>query len=217
MVVIKYCNIDVIKDADISHYMNYLPSFMLKEVLRYKYDNDRKSRLLARLMLQESLTETSSTQSLKDWRRNANNKPFMVNWHAFNISHSSDVVVFAYTTGEAVGIDIEQKADVSYQDILNNFHPEEKQYINSSSDPKNCFYNLWVKKEALLKAIGIGVVNGLNDFTCINNSLSHQQRTWYLKELQIHPEYSCYLCLLDLEQDIMIREFKLSNFNLNNL
>ena len=209
MIVVKYCDIDIIDDGSISHYLNLLPSFMSKEILRYRYSADQKARLLSRLMLRESITDILANDCLKDWKRDVNNKPVIDNWNAFNISHASNLVVFAYTTGESVGIDIEKRKELQYNEIMGNFHREEQQFIESSVDSVSCFYEIWVKKEALLKAAGIGIVAGLNDFSCVENIVNYRRQSWCLKEVQIHPEYTCYLCSLNVRERIIIQEFKI--------
>jgi 4'-phosphopantetheinyl transferase len=208
MIIVKYCNIDIIDNNDIPYYLDKLPVFMQNEILRYKYVRDQKSRLLSRLMLQESLEDTGSHNALVNWKRNANHKPAIDNWNAFNISHDSDLAVFAYTTGSTVGIDIEKKENISYWEIIDHFHPEEQQFIKTAIDPENSFYRIWVKKEALLKALGTGIVNGLNDFSCVRNVEEYQGNHWHLKELKIHSDYVCYLCHTDYDEKITIQEFK---------
>lgn len=209
MIVVKYCDIDIIDDGCISHYLDLLPAFMRKEILRYRYAADQKARLLSRLMLWESITDTTAIDCLKDWKRDVNNKPIIDNWNAFNIAHASNLVVFAYSTGESIGIDIEKRKALDYKEIMENFHTEEQQFIGSAADPISCFYEIWVKKEALLKAAGIGIINGLNDCSCVENVVNYRRQSWYLKEVQIHPEYTCYLCSLNLRERINIQEFKI--------
>lgn len=211
MIVVKYCNINIIKDAHISHYLNSLPLFMREEILRFKYFPDQKSRLLSRLMLQESLKDTLASVCLEDWIRDVNNKPIIDNWNKFNITHSSNIVVFAYSTAKLIGIDIERKINLKYENIIEHFHMKEQQFINYDPDPKSRFYEIWVKKEALLKAVGIGIINGLNDFSCVKNIVDYRGERWYLAELQIHPAYTCYLCSLSLDEEIVMQEFKIGS------
>lgn len=209
MIVVKYCDIDIIDDGFISHYLDLLPAFMRTEILRYRYAADQKARLLSRLMLRESIRDTVAGDCLNDWRRDENNKPVIDNWNAFNIAHASNLVVFTYTTGETVGIDVEKRKDLEYNDIVGNFHVGEQQYIASAADPLHCFYEIWAKKEALLKAAGIGIINGLSEFSCVEDIVNYRKQSWYLKEVQLHSEYACYLCSLDSSEHIMVQEFKL--------
>lgn len=211
MTIIKYCDIDIIKDGCISHYLELLPAFMGEEIMRYRYAADQKARLLSRLMLRESIDETGDDACLNDWKRDVHNKPVIAKWKAFNIAHASNLVVFAYTTGELIGIDIEnKKRDLEYREIMTHFHEEEQAFIASSSDPIDSFYKIWTKKEAVLKAVGVGIVNGLNDFSCVRDFVDYAERSWSLKEVAIHEDYACYLCLLDLGESVSVAEFKMN-------
>lgn len=209
MIVVKYCDIDIIDDGCISHYLDLLPAFMRTEILRYRYAADQKARLLSRLMLKQSIQDTAAADDrLNDWRRDVNNKPVIDNWNAFNISHASNLVVLAHTTGKTVGVDIEKRKDLEYKEIVESFHAGEQQYIASAADPISSFFEIWAKKEALLKAAGIGIVNGLSEFSCVEDIVDYRKQSWYLKEVPLHPEYACYLCSQNASEHVVVQEFK---------
>jgi 4'-phosphopantetheinyl transferase len=209
MIIVKYCDINIIDDNCIPHYLCLLPAFMGVEIMRYKYAADQKARLLSRLMLRESIKETLAGDCLNNWRRDVNNKPLIDNWNAFNIAHAANLVILAYTTGETVGIDIEKRKKLEYTDIMENFHTGEQQHITSAADPISCFYKIWTKKEALLKAAGTGIVNGLSDFSCVEDIVNYRSRNWYLKEVRLHADYICYLCSLNISEQIIVQEFRI--------
>ena len=78
----------------------------------------------------------------------------------FNLSHSRDYVLYAFTSTYEVGIDIEYM-DLSLDTeelALVAFSSQEQAYW-AKVDPKHktsCFFKFWVYKEAFLKAIGKG-------------------------------------------------------------
>jgi 4'-phosphopantetheinyl transferase len=82
----------------------------------------------------------------------------------FNLSHSGDNVVFAFSRGSAVGIDIEaDRPAPSAQKLARRFFSEpEHTYIESlpKSAQARAFYHCWTCKEALLKATGEGLAKG---------------------------------------------------------
>lgn len=79
----------------------------------------------------------------------------------FNMSHSGGVAVFALALGGDVGVDIEiprPSADL-VQLARENFHPWEWRAIaalESEADRAAAFYRCWVRKEALVKGVGLG-------------------------------------------------------------
>jgi len=79
----------------------------------------------------------------------------------FNMSHSHGIVLYAFTSGREVGVDIEYiRPDIAYEQIAERFFsqreltelqslPQEKQ--------KEAFFYFWTCKEAYLKARGEGI------------------------------------------------------------
>jgi 4'-phosphopantetheinyl transferase len=79
----------------------------------------------------------------------------------FNMTHSADLVLFAFSRELELGIDTEY-LDRSLQAealSLHCYNPEESQYILSlpSSLRVPAFYDFWTRKEAYLKAFGLGI------------------------------------------------------------
>ncbi len=84
----------------------------------------------------------------------------------FNLSHSGDLAVIAVARGSEVGVDVEQiREDLPLEEMAENyFEPEEIWEIRTLRGPEKAwkFFEIWTKKEALLKAGGIGIGDGLN-------------------------------------------------------
>ena len=95
-----------------------------------------------------------------------NNKPVLsCNQAYFNISHTGEAFTFAISRNFNVGIDLEKvKQGINLPPILDRFFSiREREYILDSRDETlNRFFLLWTRKEALLKALGSGIINSLN-------------------------------------------------------
>lgn len=107
-----------------------------------------------------------------------NNKPFLRgNPLYFNISHDRNVFAIVVSEFTPVGVDIEKiKQDLDYSSLLNSvFTKREICYVrdNPVFSTKN-FFLLWTRKEALLKAIGTGIIDDLDriDVSDMANELS---------------------------------------------
>ncbi len=96
---------------------------------------------------------------------NAFGKPFLVfpalsPQLQFNVSHSQDLALYAFTFNRQVGIDVEYKrADVNYEALAKvSFSPNEQARLHSLPyDLKQeAFFNCWTRKEAYIKARGKG-------------------------------------------------------------
>jgi 4'-phosphopantetheinyl transferase len=90
----------------------------------------------------------------------ATKKPYLREAPAlhYNVSHAGDCVLLAVASA-AVGIDVERLApDFAYQEVLDySFSLAEKTFIERSPVPYQAFYQLWTRKEALVKATGQGI------------------------------------------------------------
>jgi len=78
-------------------------------------------------------------------------KPFFKNGPDFNISHTEERAVCAISSDVKVGVDIEQVVPQENYQLKNYFNLEELLYIDESPSR---FYEVWTKKEAVLKAVG---------------------------------------------------------------
>lgn len=97
-------------------------------------------------------------------------KPHFQNEKAinFNISHSKQMAVFAFSKYCNIGIDIEFiNKKIEFDEIAKRFFSKnEVKTLNSLSDKDKVigFYNCWTRKEAFIKAVGEGLSFPLDKF-----------------------------------------------------
>src|ERR1700712_1990672 len=141
---------------------------------RFKPDCERfcKSRLLVRCVLGRYLDLNPAEIAIKTGQ---NGKPFIDNARGnhgieFNLAHCRTEALLAVTSGQSVGIDVEdggrmRNADVDAlaQECLTK---REAQILQALAGPDRvrAFLLCWTRKEALLKAVGLGLLAKLNDF-----------------------------------------------------
>jgi 4'-phosphopantetheinyl transferase len=91
-----------------------------------------------------------------------------VNDLQFNLSHSGELALVAVTRGCDVGIDVERLRPIEHwQEIAARyFHPAEVAAIAAAaeSDRNISFLRCWTQKEAILKALGVGLGLSLQSF-----------------------------------------------------
>jgi 4'-phosphopantetheinyl transferase len=82
----------------------------------------------------------------------------------FNVSHSGELALFAFSKEYEVGVDIECiRDDIEFDQIAHTlFSPSEQRSLNSLStmDKIKGFYSCWTRKEAFIKARGQGCLIG---------------------------------------------------------
>lgn len=84
----------------------------------------------------------------------------------FNVAHCEDLALFGITRGALIGVDVEQIREIPEADhLVRQFFCPEEANVFSRLPPvqrPQAFFNLWTRKEALLKATGEGVAHSLN-------------------------------------------------------
>jgi 4'-phosphopantetheinyl transferase len=124
----------------------------------------------------------------------------------FNVSHSGDCLLIAWTEGGPVGVDVEALEPyrrVSFTEIASSaFSADECAVLSSvtAEETAATFYRVWVRKEALLKAEGCGVGGPLKSFSVAVRtplgtrwldevSFPSSDRVWSIVELTPAPAH----------------------------
>ena len=86
----------------------------------------------------------------------------------FNVSHSEDMAIFAFTYAAEVGVDVEYIRFIDdFEAIAGRHFSCAENYRLRQAEPRQQllnFYRLWTCKEAFTKALGVGLSNGLGYF-----------------------------------------------------
>jgi 4'-phosphopantetheinyl transferase len=132
----------------------------------------------------------------------------------FNLSYSADRVLIA-VAAFPVGIDIEWiNPKFSYTAILNsNFSLNESAYINLNDSFKR-FFLLWTRKEAILKATGIGltdhlrIIPSLDGEHVIECALLSTENNWQLSSFEVNGGYIATIAAHMLKKNYRFFNFK---------
>jgi 4'-phosphopantetheinyl transferase len=122
---------------------------------------------------------TGTTASKLRFRYGDSGKPSLVDHDDihFNISHSADLGLFAFSPDRPVGVDVENERPVRrLLDVAQRFMSEDelRSLVDTSPDERNAaFLRSWVVREARLKAEGKGVWSG-SDATTRTNRITHK-------------------------------------------
>jgi len=84
----------------------------------------------------------------------------------FNLSHSGDQALLAFACGQEVGVDIEQVSSARDTTAIARrfFAMQEAEALRAIPEAARpaAFFRCWVRKEACLKALGVGISQGLH-------------------------------------------------------
>lgn len=169
------------------------------------YDTDRYTYMLCHTLLNLFLSKKLNIGPSEIYiEYDKNNKPGLkADSLFFNISHTKEAFAFAISDHSKVGIDLEKVVrNVDFKSIINNlFSNEEREFIlESPADSRNRFFLLWTRKEAFLKALGVGIINNLKDVEVFRN-VNHLK----MKNFDYLTDYTTIT-------DHFIYSFKLQNY-----
>jgi 4'-phosphopantetheinyl transferase len=144
-----------------------------ERVSRFQFEVDRRRSVIGRgclrLLLGQVLNLPANELQFED---DVFGKPSLLVEEAFslefNVSHSGDMVLIAITRGRAVGVDVEKiRTDLDIESVAAQFFSaNEYRVLASLSGPTRyqAFFTCWTRKEAYLKARGVGLSLPLDQF-----------------------------------------------------
>ncbi|MEM1323659.1 MAG: 4'-phosphopantetheinyl transferase superfamily protein [Bacteroidota bacterium] len=110
----------------------------------------------------------------------------------FNISHSGQRVVGVLSTAHRVGIDVELVRPIDLQDFKRQWTAAEWAQLNAATGYRT-FYNFWTRKEAIIKADGIGLSAPLRDIEVLRSPSRLHGKDWHWQELPLGQQYVVHL------------------------
>jgi 4'-phosphopantetheinyl transferase len=125
-------------------------------------------------------------------------RPYFINSELdFNISHSGEYIVCGISSTGKIGVDIEEIKEVPFEDFTDNFTQSEWRNIENGKTKIAGFYDYWTKKEAFLKAIGMGLNVPLNQIEILDNKILWENKEWFLHEVAIDGRYVSHYSTLE--------------------
>ncbi len=103
------------------------------------------------------------------FRFGAFGKPFVPGGPAFNQSHSGERIMIAVARGGRLGIDVEEIRPVPLMLRIarRRLAPDEARALLAAGGEERTarFFRIWTRKEAFLKALGVGLTHPLRNFS----------------------------------------------------
>lgn len=149
---------------------------------RFRQPHDRERFVLGHGFLREALSARLGTPaSALRFARGPYGKPRIDGAPLrFNFSDTKDAVLLGITREEEVGVDLETMSRAVDHEAVSGhyFTAEEDADIRSAADGKRRFLELWTRKEAVLKASGVGIMDDLRalrvDAPVNSTTISHE-------------------------------------------
>jgi len=202
----------------LSYFNALLQPDELNRADRYHQEKDRQrfviSRAILRILLGKYLGQEPAGIQLITGK---NKKPFVQNAGAidlhYNTSHSGDWILIAVGNSD-IGVDVEKIDNTfSYEDVLHlGFGASEINLIKTSASPREYFYLHWTRKEALTKASGKGLDDGLISVPCLDGwhtvdaEIAGDTASWVVSSFKVGTQYIGSVAYDSNEKNIRFRE-----------
>jgi 4'-phosphopantetheinyl transferase len=138
---------------------------------RFRLEKDARRYILCRILLRHLIGQyLDAPASVVVLRYSRRGKPYLANDCDlyFNVSHSDNIAVFAFGRVE-VGIDAEQIRSRGDIDSIAPYYLSDGEVHELAALPmierRKAYLQIWTRKEALLKGLGTGLVDGLRSIT----------------------------------------------------
>jgi 4'-phosphopantetheinyl transferase len=135
---------------------------------RFRFDRDRDRFTAGRGILRQILSRYLQTEAAAlEFSYTAHGKPTLKRLPAqpdlqFNVSHSQTLLLCAVTVSHRVGVDLEALRSITDLERLTRRFFSQQEYETIQALPVEerplAFFQYWTCKEAILKAIGAGLV-----------------------------------------------------------
>ena len=152
---------------ELSGFLGCLDSARRKSVLKKAGENDKINALLSRLLLLSELEKRTEIPMKKlSFAKGTHGKPYLKNSEQFfSLSHTKGAIAAAFSADGEIGVDIEKKSrNINERMFERALTEEERKTAKTSED----FLRLWVRKEAFLKRLGIGITRDLRTIPAEN-------------------------------------------------
>jgi 4'-phosphopantetheinyl transferase len=200
---------------------------------RFAFERDRHHFIVARGILRAILGRYLSIRpGFLRFDTNAYGKPYLGLPRGkpplkFNLAHSHDLALYAFTHSREVGVDIEyMRADIDYEELAKySFSQYEQSILRTLPEvaKQQAFFHCWTRKEAYIKARGKGLSIPLDLFDVslgpgeppvLINSREDPQETarWSFRDLNPGPGYASALVVEGSEWSLKCWQWEEEHF-----
>jgi len=174
---------------------------------RFRFPRDRSRFITGRGLMRLLLApHVGQAPEQLQFRYAAAGKPFLrEHGLQFNLAHSDNLALLAVAGRRAVGVDLERiRESLEILTIADRyFAPDERTALGAESveRKRQAFFQCWTRKEAYMKATGLGLQMPLDEFAVLQTPGSTALRLqrmgqpdeaarWSLRDLQPGPGYT---------------------------
>ena len=200
-----YTRLSMYNEPDCKELLDTMPKTTLTRILKYKKKADQKRTLLGRSMLR-LMMNSHGIGALEQLEFCGEGKPYIRKGLPFNIAHSDDYVILGFLTqtSHEIGVDIERVQDLDFKSMGKHFLcSEEMDYLSSATNEQSAFFELWTRKEALLKARGSGFMMDPKTVNCLDKD-DAKSAQYQLQEINLDADYKCFFASTRKKAEVQV-------------
>lgn len=157
MIKLYNAKISDFTQADYAKMYSLLDCAIKEKIDKKQSEDDKKLSLAGYILLYRGVEELYNKTQLKI-TFNEHGKP-LCDCCCFNISHSRDRVVCAICDSP-VGVDIQENREIKPRENYKFFSDKERCYVNQDENVSQRYIEIFAKKEAAIKMMGLGLADG---------------------------------------------------------
>jgi 4'-phosphopantetheinyl transferase len=200
--------------GEVSRLRNFLSAVEREQAARFHFAQNQRRFVVRRAILRRLLAASLETKpDAIQFKILSHGKPQVLGQESpdglrFSCSHSADLALVALARGRELGVDLEQHRPLAEAEELAGkfFSSSEISELAALPQPLKmpAFFNGWTRKEAFLKAIGLGLSFPLDRFsvaltpdrsaTLLNVADDYEAaQKWTMFSLNVRADYSAAL------------------------
>lgn len=206
MCTVYFSMVDKITEYALNKQLELLPEHLKNRLNNITDNKNRTCSLVGTMIASALLKDKKAGIDIHCLSYNDNGKPLLPNGHTISVAHSGNVVLCGYSADGALGVDVETlQGTISpyYEDYLTS---QEKTAVNAAHDINLAFKQIWVRKEAVLKADGIGLLYPLNELEVTAPTVTLHPNTYHLYNMAIAKGYVAAIATTTSSTNIILQE-----------
>jgi 4'-phosphopantetheinyl transferase len=193
-VEIRTATLDV-NEAEVARLSKLLDEAERARAARFRFARDHRRFVVRRGRLREWLGEQVGERPERlAFSTGPHDKPALAHGPHFSLSHSAEWMMAAFADVD-IGCDIERIDDaIEWRPLADHlFAPAERAALAGFTEPggRIAFFDCWARKEAFIKAIGLGLSHPLDAFTVsVGDNPGISENGWAIAASAPRPGYA---------------------------